>query len=136
MFTVLPSKYKGASWPHFPLPAPQHHQGATCGKQHSTHTGCLTCSHQVPHPCTLPVSPFSVRLAPVPEQQALSPPDDKKKPLLTPHLSTGEFCRLSVPVELGSGLILKAEQGTPHYKSPHLDQGANTTYSRQAEPCK
>lgn len=50
----------------FPCSTPQHKHRTTCSKQHSTDTSCLTCLHQVPHPCALPVLPFLVKFASIP----------------------------------------------------------------------
>ena len=47
------SRNKGIGWHRFPSFTPQHNHRATCTMQHSADTGCLTCLHQVPHPCAL-----------------------------------------------------------------------------------
>lgn len=43
-----------------------------CGRQHSTHTGCWTCLHQVPYSCPLAGLSLCVKLSSVPVWQVQS----------------------------------------------------------------
>lgn len=80
----------------FPSPTPRHKHRATCGNKHSANTPCLTCSHQAQTPYAPVETPFPVKLASVPVQQALpqktgpnpcqrciSPPGSFAKPQFT-----------------------------------------------------
>ena len=50
VFTEKPL-WEQKSWlPPLPSPAHQHKHRVTCGKQHNSDTGCLTCLHQVSPP--------------------------------------------------------------------------------------
>ena len=108
---------KGAGWSHFP-PLPLRINTEPPEVNCRTDTGCLTCLHQTPPPCTLEELLFSVfflslhKLASVTASQTL-PPKDQHKPLPTPHLLTRVFCRASVLVELVSGIISQTDHSTP-----------------------
>lgn len=90
----------------FPLP----HLSITISKHHSAYTYCLTCLHKVLHPCTLLVLPSSGKCASVPMQWG--PTLEQQNPQPTPYLSTSEFCKSSILVEVTLDLISLADQIT------------------------